>query len=164
MYHARLPDRGSDYAKLMRKKEKGGSGSSEQISLEDLRASARSGDLEKNRSKPSRAQQPNDSSPSLDNAKQTTTQQQQQQQQQQPPPQQHHQGSFQIMNLAPDPNPSSAAPEASHVQANQQAIASNSGPMTALWAPSAPPSSTPASAGRYAPEFQHQSFIRSAAC
>ncbi|KAF8348934.1 hypothetical protein F5887DRAFT_948388 [Amanita rubescens] len=154
---------GLHYAKLMRKKEKNGNGSSEQISLEDLRASARSGDLEKTRStKPSRAQQPNDSSSSADSAKQTT----QQHQQQPPPPQQHHQGSFQIMNLAPDPTPPSVAPEANHVQPNnQQAIVSNSGPMTVPWNASAPPPATiphPASAGRYAPDqFQHQSFMRS---
>ena len=164
MYCVRLPDRGPDYAKLMRKKEKSGNGSSDQISLEDLRASARSGDLDKARTKASRPQQPNDSS-STASPKQTTQQQQQQQQQQQPPPQQHHQGSFQIMSLAPDPNSSSAAPEAGHVQANPQAIASNSGPMTVPWPPSAPPPSTiphPASTGRYAPDqFPHQSFMRS---
>ncbi len=159
MYIPCGPDRGSDYAKLMRKKEKNGNGSSEQISLEDLRASARSGDLEKARStKPSRAQQPNDSSSSADSAKQTT--QQQHQQQQPPPPQQHHQGSFQIMNLAPDPTPPSAAPDV-----QSQSIASNSGPMTVPWNASAPPPATiphPASAGRYAPDqFQHQSFMRS---
>ncbi|KAK2460963.1 hypothetical protein APHAL10511_007433 [Amanita phalloides] len=78
---------GLHYAKLMRKKEKNGTGNSEQISLEDLRASARSGDAEKSRSKTSRAPLSTDS----DSAKQSSTQHQQEQHQQEQQHQQQHQ-------------------------------------------------------------------------
>ncbi|KAF8623659.1 hypothetical protein AX17_007358 [Amanita inopinata Kibby_2008] len=156
---------GLHYAKLMRKKDKSGNGSSEHISLEALRASARSSDLEKNRSKGSRAQQSNESSSSVEGSKQVP----QQPSAPAPPPQQHHQGSFQVMNMTPDSG-SSAVPEANHLQAtNQQTVAPNAGAMVVpshSWPTSAASvasvSHANASAGRgFATEqFPHQSFMR----
>ncbi|KAM6504327.1 hypothetical protein JOM56_001270 [Amanita muscaria] len=155
---------GLHYAKLMRKKEKSGSGNSEQISLEDLRASARSGDMEKNRSKAPRTQQSSDSPSHEDGNKQVN---QQQQAHQPPSQQQHHQGSFQVMSLGPE---SSGSDTTNHMQAtaSQQtmSIPSHSWPAPAS-SSSAPtniphPSHVNASAARYAPDqFQHQSFMRS---
>ena len=145
-----------DYAKLMRKRDKNGAnGEVPHIDLETLRASARAADIataEKahSRKQGSRSHQSEPASP-MNAVKQ------------QPP--QHHEGSFQLVNMAPDPSSSTMSSDTSRVPpptlAQQQPSMTQSS--SAPWSTNAvpPPTATRTYAQPDHNNIQQQSFMRS---
>lgn len=148
-----------DYAKLMRKRDKNGAnGEVPHIDLETLRASARAADIataEKahSRKQGSRSHQSEPASP-MNAVKQ------------QPP--QHHEGSFQLVNMTPDPSSSTMSSDTSRVPPptlaqQQQQQPSMTQTSSAPWSTNVVPPST--AARTYAQpdhnNIQQQSFMRS---
>lgn len=150
----------TDYAKLMRKRDKaGGNGDAPRIDMDTLRASVRAADLadkSHSRSKASRSQQSIEPTSPMEPGK--------------PLPQQHHQGSFQLVQMMPqDLAPPPPHPEPIRVPPPQQQHSHPSMPQSTSSLSAAPPppwatnvpSSSAGGARGYAPDqLQHQSFMR----
>lgn len=151
----------TDYAKLMRKRDKaGGNGDAPRIDMDTLRASARAADLadkSHSRSKASRSQQSIEPTSPMEPGK--------------PLPQQHHQGSFQLVQMMPQdlapppphPEPIRVPPPQQQQHSHQsmpQSASSLSAAPPPPWATNVPSSSAGGARG-YAPDqLQHQSFMR----
>jgi len=145
----------SDYAKLMRKRDKAfgpAAADAPRIDMDTLRASARAADLSDKPHGRSSKQSASQSQSQPQQANETTSPTESGKQLPQ-----HHQGSFQLVPVIPPS--SNAPPPGSDMGSRQVMSAPNSAPMPVP----PPPWATPASSGGrgYAPDqLQHQSFIR----